>query len=127
MTTLETFQAYEQTKAAVTKLQADLEAALSKQEELKAALRSELGIEAAPTKRPGMLRKRAPRSLESILMTACGRKMKEAKEAGTAKKAALNAALDQAEVIAKGRNETVTEEMKAALTKKADELFGAKK
>jgi hypothetical protein len=131
MTTLETFQAFEETKAAVAKLQGDLDAALTKQEELKAVLRSELGIEAAPapTSRrrasAGAPLKRAPRSLESIIMTACGRKLKEAQAAGTKKAAALADAILQAEGIAKDRG-GFTEELKAALVKRAEEIFGKK-
>ena len=80
MTTLETFQQYEESKTTVAKLQSELETALSKLEELKTALRNELGIEAAPattTTRRRAGGKRAARSLESILMTACGRRMNE--------------------------------------------------
>ena len=59
-------------------------------------------------------------------MTACGRRMNEAKEAGTKKAAALAAAITQAEGIAKDRG-GLTDELKAALGKRADEVFGAGK
>jgi len=107
-----------------------LDAGLTKLDELKAVLRSELGIEAAPaaTSRragAGAPLKRAPRSLESIIMTACGRKLKEAQAAGTKKAAALAAAITQGEGIAKDRG-GFTEELKAALVKRAEEIFGKK-
>jgi hypothetical protein len=50
----------------------------------------------------------------------------EAKEAGTKKAAALAAAITQAEGIAKDRG-GLTDELKAALAKRADEVFGAGK
>jgi hypothetical protein len=52
--------------------------------------------------------------------------MNEAKEAGTKKSAALAAAITQAEGIAKDRG-GLTDELKAALGKRADEVFGAGK
>jgi len=131
MTTLETFQRYEESKAAVGKLQADLDAALTELEQLKSALRNELGIETAPaattSRKRGTGAKRAPRSLASVIMTACGARLTKNKATGMKKAAALAAAIAQAEGIAKSRNETLTDETKAALTARTDEVFGAGK
>jgi hypothetical protein len=60
------------------------------------------------------------------LMTACGRRMNQAKEAATKKATALAAAITQAEGIATDRG-GLTDELKAALAKRADEVFGAAK
>jgi hypothetical protein len=60
-------------------------------------------------------------------MTACGARLTKNKATGMKKAAALAAAIAQAEGIAKSRNETLTDETKAALTARTDEVFGAGK
>jgi hypothetical protein len=45
---------------------------------------------------------------------------------GKPKKNAVSAALDRVELLAKKRNESVTEEIKAAINAKADSIWGKK-
>ena len=69
---------------------------------------------------------RAPRSLAAIVGTAATRMLGEMHKEGKQKKQALNSALDRAELLATSRSETVTEEIKAAITAKADEIWSKK-
>jgi hypothetical protein len=74
-------------------------------------------------KRKGSGAKRAPRQFLAIAMTTGSRLMKAAKTEGKQKKAALQAAIERLAEIAAKRGESLTDEIKAAVEKRAAEIW----
>ena len=87
------------------------------------------GVSAPATRKRagGEGKKRGPRSLSAVLMTAGTRLLGEMHTEGKQKKQAVNAALDRVALLAEGRKETVSEEIKTAINAKADQLWSTKK
>ena len=122
-------KALESAKAALSPLE---EAASQADDTVNALMKqyqSATGVSApaATTKRAGGAgKKRGPRSTLAVLMTASSRLLGEEHAAGKQKKQAVNAALARIALLAAGRKETVTEEIKAAVSAKADSIWGKK-
>jgi hypothetical protein len=80
----------------------------------------------ARRRRGGAGGKRAPRTLIAIASTAATRLLNQMKAEGKQKKAALIAAMDRVELVAKKRGESLTDEIKSAITAKAEEIWEKK-
>jgi hypothetical protein len=122
-------KALEDAKAALSPLEVIAEQADDTVNALMKQYQSATGVSApaTTTKRAGGAgKKRGPRSLAAVLMTAATRLLGEEHAAGKQKKQAVNAALDRIALLAAGRKETVTEEIKAAVNAKADSIWGKK-
>ena len=70
--------------------------------------------------------KRGPRSLLAITSTTATRLLNEFKRENKKKPAAITAAMERVEALAKKRNETVTDEIREAVNAKANEIWGSK-
>jgi hypothetical protein len=71
----------------------------------------------------GAGKKRGPRTITAIALTTATRLMKSAQTEGKAKKAALTAALERVAVVASARSEKISDDIKAAIEKRADSIF----
>lgn len=69
---------------------------------------------------------RPARSSEAIIMTTASRALGQLHAEGKQKKAAITVALERAGVVASARGETLTDELKAQIEKKADSIWGSK-
>ena len=71
--------------------------------------------------------KRPPRTLEAIVMTTGTRVLNQLHGEGKTKKAALATALERCTSVAAGRSETLTDDLKSQIDRKADAIWSLKK
>jgi hypothetical protein len=70
--------------------------------------------------------KRAPRSLDAIVMTSASRLLGEMHKDGKKKPVAVASAIEKAEAIAMNRKESLSSELKGKIDERANEIWSRK-